>query len=252
MIRCLGDFQVTAGDSDAPLQWDRKIPQMLLKVIEAHNGDLLIERAAELLWPETPPEKQKRNFKVTLHRLRKILEPKMNKAYGSSYLHIRDNRLVLDTDLCHLDSVHFEKLCRRAEKASQSDDVHRAKACYQEALALYLGDFLPHDLYDDWSETQRTHLRNRCLDAAFFLAMLLEEQKDFSAALDCLRRVIAMDPLHETAYCRLMQLYARQGDTDRVRKVYADCCASLAREIDTQPCPKTVHVFETCLASTAI
>ena len=67
----LGGFEVAAAPEEAPVQWERKLPRYLLKAIVAHDGEMPVEKAMELLWPETPSVKQKASFKVTLHRLRK-------------------------------------------------------------------------------------------------------------------------------------------------------------------------------------
>lgn len=204
----------------------------------------------EMLWPESDPDMQKRSFKVTLHRLRKNLEPAMDKAFGSTYVHIQDNRLVLDMERCWLDSLQFETLCRSAGKARQAGDSVLAKAHFREALALYVEDFMVHEPLEDWAETKRTYLRNLCIKVAFALGEMLEVQAAHGEALACLGKIIALDPLNEAAYCRMMKLHAIRGDADRVRAVYTDCCRALESQIDAAPSAKTLDVFETSIAST--
>lgn len=250
-ITCLGPFQVTTGSETAAIQWDRKIPRHLFMLLAAHDGDLPVEQAMEMLWPESEPEKQKRNFKVTLHRLRKSLEPDMDKIYGSTYVHVRDNRLVLDAERCRLDSRRFEALCQSANNALREADAALAEACYREALELYTEDFLARELYEDWAEARRVHLRNRCIEAALALGGLLEARAAHDETLDCLGKVIALDPLNEAAYCRMMELHARRGDGDRVRAVYDDCCRVLEKQIEAAPRPKTLAAFEACIERAA-
>jgi DNA-binding SARP family transcriptional activator len=204
----------------------------------------------EMLWPESDPDKQRSNFKVTLHRLRKSLEPDMDKAFGSTYVHVQDNRLVLDTQRCRLDSRQFETLCRWADNARQEGDGALAEAHYREALALYGQDFLARELLTDWAEAKRTHLRNCCVAAALALDELLEARAAHDEALACLEKVIALDPVNEAAYGRMMELHARRGDSGRVREVFADCCRTLENLIDTAPSAKTMAVFEAAIART--
>ncbi len=249
-ITCLGPFQVTAGSEAATIQWDRRTPRRLFMLLSAHDGDLPVEPAMEMLWPESDTEKQKRNFKVTLHRLRKSLEPQMDKTHGSSYVHVRDHRLVLNMQRCRLDSQRFEALCRWAGDACKDGDGTLAEACYREAMALYGDDFLVHEPVGDWAEAKRTHLRNRCIEAALSLGELLEARAARDEALDCYGKVIGLDPLNETAYCRMMELYARRGDGVNVRAVYADCCRALQHQIDAQPSANTRTVFEAAISRT--
>jgi two-component SAPR family response regulator len=187
---------------------------------------------------------------VTLHRLRKSLEPDMDKASGSTYVHVQDNRLVLDTQRCRLDSRQFETLCRWADNARQEGDDALAEAHYREALALYGEDFLARELLTDWAEARRARLRNCCVAAALALDELLEARAAHGEALACLKKVIAMDPVNEAAYCRMMQLHACRGDNDRVRAVFTDCRRSLEKLIDAAPSAKTMAVFEAAVART--
>jgi DNA-binding SARP family transcriptional activator len=246
---CLGSFQVTAGSEAAAIRWEGKMPRQLCILLAGHDGDLPVEQAMEMLWPGSDPDKQRRNFKVTLHRLRKSLEPDMDKTFGSTYVHLQDNRLLLDKQRCRLDSRRFETLCRNADKAREDGDLALAEAHYREALVLYDEDFLARDLFEDWTESRRTHLRNRCVEAAFALGELLEAQSAHDEALECLAKIIALDPLNEPAYCRMMQLHARRGDHGRVRAVYADCRRALEDLIDAAPSAKTLAVFEAGIAT---
>jgi ATP/maltotriose-dependent transcriptional regulator MalT len=247
-VTCLGPFQVTAGAEAAAIRWEGNKARQLCMLLAAHDGDLSVEQAREMLWPESDPDRQRRNFKVTLHRLRKSLEPDMDKAYGSTYVHLQDNRLVLDKQRCRLDSRRFETLCRWADKARREGDDALAEAHYREALRLYGEDFLARDLFTDWTEARRTHLRNCCVAAAFALGELLEARSAHDEALACLKKIIALDPLNEPAYCRMMQLHARRGDDGHVRAVFAECRRALENLIGAAPGAKTVAVFEAAVA----
>jgi DNA-binding SARP family transcriptional activator len=206
----------------------------------------------EMLWPEADPDKQKRSFKVTLHRLRKSLEPDLDKAFGSTYVHLQDQRLVLDTQRCRVDSLRFTALCRSAKQARQEGDGALAEARYREALALYAEDFLIHELSADWAEAKRIYLRNRCIEAALALGELMEAQAAHEEAVDCLEKVIALDPLNEAAYRRMMELHARRGDADRVRRTFDACCRALEGQLGAAPSAKTLAVFEAGVSNTSL
>jgi DNA-binding SARP family transcriptional activator len=98
---------------------------------------------------------------------------------------------------------------------------------------------------------KRAHLRNCCVEAAFTLSELLEAQTAHDEALACLKKVIALDPVNEAAYGRMMELHARRGDGDCVRAVFADCRRALENLIDAAPSAKSTAVFEAAMAGSA-
>src|SRR5262245_56437008 len=85
------------------------------------------------------------------------------------------------------------------------------------------------------SVTQRSRLRDQARDA---LARLLDHHMA-SAARDqasaVARRLLALDPLYETAHRALMQVYAQRGQTALALKQYRLCSDVLRRELGVQP-----------------
>ena len=83
-IKTLGGFRVL--QDDFPIEdkkWQGNQPKRLLKAIIARGSERVSKEVIiEELWPEGQPEAVKKNFKVTLHRLRKALEPKTDKILG--------------------------------------------------------------------------------------------------------------------------------------------------------------------------
>jgi DNA-binding SARP family transcriptional activator len=246
-MECLGGFNITPNPKRDPIQWDRKLPQYLLKILAAHNGKIQTEEIMEIIWPESSPEKQKSNFKVALHRLRKTLEPEMDKKSGSSYLHIEEGQLVLDRELVLLDSVRFEALCEKADRALRRGSEGRAEELYREALAMYKGDFLPDDLYDDEIETKRIRLRNRCVEAGLSLSGILCDRDDLPAATVCLEKTVTLDPVREDVCRRLMEVCASQGDVECLKKAYTNLRNTLEKEPGAGPGPDTEALFEACM-----
>ena len=72
-------------------------------------------------------------------------------------------------------------------------------ALYRRALALYGGDYLPENLYQDWVAETRERLQRRYLNAATQVAELLLESEPQEAIRWC-ETVLAVDPCWEEAY----------------------------------------------------
>jgi len=90
----------------------------------------------------------------------------------------------------------------------------RFRVALERVIALYDGDLLP-SCYEDWIIPKREGLRQAYLNALERLVCLLEEQRDYQSAIQNAQRLLLQDPLHETAYRRLIRLHALNGDPSR-------------------------------------
>jgi LuxR family maltose regulon positive regulatory protein len=248
-LQTLGGFRLWRGE--APVEekeWEGHQPQLLLKAIVAHGPqgvpkDVLMED----LWPEASPHLSEKNFKVNLHRLRKTLEPVLDKTLGFSYVHLKASLVSLDPELCQVDAYQFVSLCQQGEKAEQKGDLKGAISLYREAVALYGGDFFREELYHPWVETKREELRERLLAVLFRLAKLYEDRGSLVKATDCYVKIVQTDPLAEAACRRLMQLYAQRGLRNAALRVYEECRKSLQEMLNTEPEEVTTAIYRKVL-----
>jgi DNA-binding SARP family transcriptional activator len=246
-IKTLGEFSVTWEGRKETVSWERLIAQKLIKAVLCHDGVVPVEPLMEMLWPESTLDKQRRNFKVTLHRLRKILEPDMLKRYGSSYLKLLENELRLDLSMCRVDADRFEELCRKADRADQQGDDEAALNFYRGALELYKGEFLANDLYEPWIEPTRRRLRNRWRQSALRLADIFTRRRHLNKALKICERMIAADTTDETAYRHMMRIYAEKGLPEAVRSTYQLCVTALRTGSNIEPSTATQAMYMTLL-----
>ena len=252
-LQTLGGFRLWRGEVLVEEKdWEGHQPQLLLKAIIARGPqgvpkDVLMED----LWPEASPTLSEKNFKVNLHRLRKTLEPALDKNLGSSYVHLKASLVSLAPELCQVDAYHFISLAQKGEKAEQAGDLKGAISCYQKAVHLYEGDFFSEELYHPWVDSKREELRERLLAVLYRLAKIYEDQGSLLKATDCYVKVIQTDPLAEPACRRLMQLYARRGQRNAALRVYEDCKRSLQEMLNTDPEEVTTAVYRKVLETAA-
>ena len=144
-LQTLGEFRLWRGEALMNEQeWERGQPRLLLKALLARGPHPVSkELIMEDLWPDATPKTGENNLRVNLHRLRKALEPTLDKDFGSAYLQFQGNHLVLDQDLCQIDAHDFSSLCRKGRTAEAAGDASAALALYQGAVKLYGGDFWP-------------------------------------------------------------------------------------------------------------
>lgn len=245
-IRTFGGLQVLRNGTDpiSARNWQGSRPALLFKAILVHGGrhipkDILIEA----LWPDQDPDNSRRNFKVTLHRLRKLLEPDMTPAIGSAYIHLKDNLVSLDTDLCQVDTVAFHRLCKMARRTDPSADTHTVLKMSREAETLYQGDFLPEEPYLAWAAMKRSTLREEYLQLMYRLGHLLSDQHEFSEARRCYRRIVRIDPAQEKAQRRLMRLLADAGRPQEAVRLYREFRTHLESDIGAVPDESTTDLY---------
>jgi ATP/maltotriose-dependent transcriptional regulator MalT/DNA-binding SARP family transcriptional activator len=248
-IETLGAFRLFRGDSLMEEdEWDRSQPKKLLKTILSYGGERIPkEIIIDELWPEESPRVAERNFKTTLQRLRKSLEPFIDKDFGSSYIHLHDNIIFLDAELCHVDADRFLSLLKIAEEKQKKGRGKEVFPFYAEALEIYKGDFLPEELYAPWPDKKREELRVKYIELLNKMASLHERQGSLKKAMDCYKKAIQVDPLIEESYQKLMSFHANKGMYNEALRIYEDCKKTLKRELKTQPDSTTTGIYKKIL-----
>lgn len=245
-IVTFGGFMVLK-DGRTPIedhQWGGTRPKLLLKSLVARGGrdipkDILIED----LWPDSDGESAAKSFKVTLHRLRKVLEPGLARELGSAYLHLKDNLVSLDLELCRTDVEEFLALfkeIRNMEGRAAPDEL--LSRCVR-AAALYTGDFLPEEPYLPWVEMKRTVLQDRYLEIMVKCVDLYRKKNRLAQAADCCKKILQVDPCSDTACRGLMELYHRQGKRMAALKTYEAFKSHVMSDIGVEPDPKTTALY---------
>ncbi len=248
-IETLGAFRLFRGDSlMEEEEWDRSQPKKLLKTILSSGGERVPkEIIIDELWPEESARVAERNFKTTLQRLRKSLEPVIHKDFGSSYIHLHDNIVSLDAELCHVDADRFLSLLKMAEEKQKKGDGKDAFHFYAEALEIYKGDFLPDEIYASWADKKREELRLKYVQFLGKIASLYEKQGTMKKAADCYKKAIQADPLLEESYQKLMTFYSSKGMYNEALRTYEDCKKALKRGLKTQPDSTTTAIHKKTL-----
>jgi DNA-binding SARP family transcriptional activator len=241
-ITLLGGFRVWIGSHLIPDEaWKRRKVQALVKLLALTAKHCLHrEQLMELLWPEADMESARNNLRQTLHLARQILKSEAN--LGSGILIDHNGWLCLTPEgQAWVDADAFEKA---AAECRRSDD----EATCQAARALYTGELLPEDRYEDWVATRRESLHWLYLSLLTKLGTKLEAQGDIEQAIDIFRQVIAADPTAEHAHQALMRLYASAGLRQRALQQYHRLREILDRELALEPDSDSRRLYEDILS----
>src|SRR5690606_33707455 len=123
-------------------------------------------------------------------------------------------------------------------------DIEAAMSAYGVAEELYQGDFLEEDLYEEWAAAQRERLRATYLRIADQLAAHFVTQHKYTSVTAIAQKALRYDPYYEAAHRYLMHCFMAQGQRHLAVRQYQICRDLLAKELDLQPSPETVRLYE--------
>ncbi|ACZ43741.1 transcriptional activator domain protein [Thermobaculum terrenum ATCC BAA-798] len=239
-VQLLGEFRVAVGSRVIERSaWRLRKASALIKLLAIARGQRLHrEQVVDLLWPDLDLEAGMNNLHYVLGKARRVLEPD---AGDFHFLRFDGEWLVLSPLApVRVDVGEFERAARLAHSSGDP-------ASYFSAIALYTGELLPEDRYEEWVEERRRALQEVYLRLHMELAGLYESRGEYAHALDVLRRAVELEPTLEAAHAGIMRLLALLGRPQEALRQYEALRAALARELDASPQPSTTRLREEIL-----
>ena len=228
-LRLLGGLRAQHG-SGRPLSIRRKKAQALLAYLALHPGAASSrDSLAGLLWSGTTDEHARHNLRQTLFALRQAIIPDPFIVEGE-LVGLRENAVQVDV-------AAFERAVGQGTRET-----------LREATALYRGELLEgfrvdEAPFDDWLAAERQRLRELALTALERLLALDLTAGALEQAVGTGLRLLALDPLRESAHRTLMDAYVRQGRRTAALRQYQRCVEALQRELGVAPEAATTRRF---------
>lgn len=203
------------------------------------------EQIIDRLWPDLEIDKGDRDFKVALNAVNKALEPKREAWGESNFVQRHDLAYSLNMRNIWLDGEVFELLVEEANSAllQHIADEQRAIDCFDTAVHIYKGEYLPERLYEDWSSAERERLQLLAFGAMIRLGELLLIREPLET-IRLTQRVLAYDPVWEDAYRLQMKAYMAQGNRPLALRTYEQCEDVLEKEFGVPPLPETHTLYQ--------
>jgi DNA-binding SARP family transcriptional activator len=195
----------------------------------------------EVFWPDVTPEAARNSLHVAVHRLRRAL-----RTAGDAPVVILDGGVYrLDPGLqLWVDVDEFDRHVRGGRQFEVAGDPAGALSEYELATALYQGDFLADDRYEEWPILVRERLRLTWLDTVERLSHLYFSQGRYASCATLCQRIVECDPCREDAHHRLMRSYSRQGQLHLAIRQYRICVEALRAELGVDAAPETIDLHE--------
>lgn len=242
IIHCLGRFRVYNGGESVD-DWPSHKGESVFKYLVAHRErPVAKEVLMDVFWPEFDADAARNNLNVAIYGLRQALRG-LNPEL--SYVLFQNDSYVLNPDIeVWVDVEEFESRVEAAQRLDARGETPAATREYQAAEALYQGDFLADDRYDDWVLRRRQSLKETYLTVLEWLGRYYLERSDYDMCVTVSKKLFAVEPCREETHRRLMRCYSRQGQRYLALRQYHRCEEALAEELDADPSQTTVELYE--------
>jgi DNA-binding SARP family transcriptional activator len=242
-ISMLGPFTIRRDDEEIPgAAWGSQQTRTILKVLLTRRNHVVsTDQLIDILWPDDDPDTARNRLHVRISQLRRVLAQENPSAYILT--HKGGYSFNAESD-CWVDAVEFEARAQWGRHCQDCENLSEAITTYETACALYRGDFLEEELYEDWTLAERERLRERFLTVLTELAECYARQGRYRRAIARCRQVLAVDACRETVYARLMLYHYHAGEQSQALHTYERCRRILADEMGVEPLPQTTILYE--------
>ncbi|NLY38276.1 MAG: diguanylate cyclase [Firmicutes bacterium] len=246
-VYTLGRFVIKRGERTLSDVTSRsKKAWELFKYLIAHKDKTAHpELVLETLWPEQNYADPNVAMRALVYRLRQILEKELAAPELAANITCSHGCYKWEQHChCWLDIDQFESLCAQAQRAAGEAKPEEAIAAYQEAVSLYLGDFLPDCAYQEWVLPARNHYRRLYLQAVIELAELLRKGRRFAEIIEICEAAIPVEYYEEELHLRYMEALLAEGKNKQARAHYDEVTAAFYRDLGAKPSPAMRSLFQ--------
>ena len=231
-LTLFGGFEASIGGQTITLA-GKKARALLAYLALNPDQDHSREKIAALLWGNSGEEQARASLRQTLTSMRRALSPKITDG------------LVLDGEAFSLNASKASVDVLEFGKALLED----GPVALERAVGLYRGELLGafslrEPGFQEWLESERTHLRRLVMDAFSRLLRHYEGTGKSDDAIGAATRLLELDPLQDEVHRSLMQLYVAQGRRGLALQQYELCRSLLREELEVEPATETEALYQ--------
>jgi DNA-binding SARP family transcriptional activator len=230
---------------ESRLTFSLRKAQALLLYLAVEKGMHPRSKLAALLWPDSEAPTARTALSNAIALLRSKLTDTSSAEPG--YLVSQIDLLGLNPQAAlWLDLDVVQQAYQQAQQLSTYKDRASQVSSMQYALSLVRGPFLDgfwmreETPFDGWVQQQWQQWQVRLHLLCDRLSGWQEASGELEQAQTTLLRWLALDPLSEEAYRRLMRVHLALDDTTSALQVYATCRARLDQELQIEPSADTI------------
>ncbi|MBK7621961.1 MAG: hypothetical protein IPJ14_04715 [Kineosporiaceae bacterium] len=164
----------------------------------------------------------------------KIFPPDQYIRADPAGLSLVREHVVVDAEELLRDAAHAVRLARAGE-------VARARELLAEVDSAYVGDAFDDEPYEEWADALREETRAAWLRSVRAAAELARRAGDDDQAIAGLVRLLAADPLDESAHRALVGVLVRAGRHGEARRAFDRWSAAMRSIEAPAPSPEVLR-----------
>ncbi len=247
-VYCLGRFEVRSAFGQVEHWHSVKAKSVLQYLLVRRRQPAVKEALMEALWPDCTPQAASNNLKAAIHSLRLILNDLLAEADRSQYIIFRQGSYLINPDInLWTDVEEFERCWTSGRQLEKERKTAEALREFEKAEALYRGDYLEDEAYEEWTLLRREALKDTYLIILSKLADYSLQKADYESCIHYSQKILARDNCSEDTYRRLMFCYAKLGQRNRALRWYEICCQTNKAELDALPDNETNELYNKIL-----
>jgi DNA-binding SARP family transcriptional activator len=249
--RFFGHFELLCDGEPVHLGRNGKALAILKYLLAHRSRPVSQDHLMGWLWPDSNLKKARWSLNSAIHSLRKLLGrcPSSVSGGGSvTYIVLEEGYYRLSPAVgVATDIEDFDERYERGRRLERMGRAEEAASAYEDAIALYRGDYLLEDLYEDWTMVERERLSNAYVEMLDRLAVYYMESGQLRDSVRACYKVLEKDRCHEDSHRLLMSCYVRLGQRGRALRQYRLCERILSQEYGTAPSTETRSLYQSLL-----
>lgn len=187
----------------------------------------------DLLWPEADPDKAMSNFHVSIHALRRMLEPDLRQGQESTFIRRHANKVYsfVPAGRWWSDVDDLELLYQRGHDADLAGESSRARFYYRRVSGYAAQNELLPELAGDWLVAHRQKYATMCTHSLGRLLALDQAAGDREELLETAYSMLRLNRYHEPALRVAVQSCLEKQNHTRAARLAAGFCTGLEKEL---------------------
>jgi ATP/maltotriose-dependent transcriptional regulator MalT len=235
-LHVVGPLRIRIGEElldERDARWTRKKAIEMLRVLALTEGAVPKSSMVAFLWPGRPSSAAETNLRVTLHSLRRALEPGVEGT--GSYVDYDGQMLALRREaVAFIDAREAQIAFRQALLAHKRERFEESESLYARAIELLSGT-PPEEDVAEWLTLHTENWRRMLLAALRASAELRLLAGGTHAAQAFIERALRLDPLDEESVSVALDVALAASDLERAKAIFVAYKKHLATELAATP-----------------
>lgn len=217
--------------------WHGTKVKTLLKLFLIDPGKIYsTEQLSDLLWPTLDLKSSVRSLHVSLHTLRRLLEPSLAPRQPSKFILRNEHFYWFQIDESWwIDTSEVQRLFQKAKDLEKSGDFAAAIPHYRRVVNLCSRGLLPEDTYEDWCLPHRRRYQLMHSYAVERLIQFHSQHHDFEDVIEYANEALILDPYSESAMKAIIDAHMKQGNKAKALHEYEIFRKFLQVELGIEP-----------------